>query len=209
MAKIQTYSIDEAVSNQDRVVGTDGKTGETKNFLLSDVLDIVQSNTTIVNFRNSNGNRVESLVSDDYAFAEHTYTIPAEVASPGDIFKFEVDFTVENADSTTLPLVNLVFSFFGDFAFNSFLPTGPSSADDASIKVSGTLLVTSASSISMLVDVSAASIVENVFQFKPALLTSTAPVSLSSPYEASLGIEWDSAGAVLSVAVESSFLYKI
>lgn len=209
MAKINTYSIDEAVTNEDRVVGTDGKTGETKNFLLSDVLDIIQSNTTIVNFRNSNGSTVETAVVDDYALAEHTYTIPGGVASAGDIFKFEADFQINNADSTDLPLVDFIFNFLGEFTFSSFLPTGPTSADTARVRVSGTVLINSATSSTILVDFSASSLSENLFQFKPGLLNSSEVPSFDSDSDVSLAVQWDASGSVTGVSILASSIYKI
>ena len=41
MARISTYEQDSTVSKQDKVIGTDSVTGETKNFTLSSILSLV------------------------------------------------------------------------------------------------------------------------------------------------------------------------
>jgi len=46
MARIATYKKDIALTDNDKVIGTDGTTGKTVNFPLSDILEYIEENAT-------------------------------------------------------------------------------------------------------------------------------------------------------------------
>lgn len=115
MARISTYGQDSTVSKQDKVVGTDSVTGETKNFTLGSILSLV---TGTINTPNEN--EVDSYVHTQGS-ASSTWTVTHNLD------KYPSVVIVDNDDDVVVGEINyqdkntVILYFAAAFAGKAFL----------------------------------------------------------------------------------------
>lgn len=115
MARISTYEQDSTVSKNDKVVGTDSATGETKNFTLSSILSLVTGTINV-----PNENEVDSYVHTQGS-ASYMWTITHNLD------KYPSVTVVDNDDDVVYGEVNyqskntVVITFGAEFAGKAYL----------------------------------------------------------------------------------------
>lgn len=115
MARISTYEQDSTVSKQDKVIGTDSVTGETKNFTLSSILSLVTGTINV-----PNENEVDSYVHTQGS-ASATWTIAHNLD------KYPSVTVVDNDDDVVIGETNyqdkntVIIYFAAAFAGKAFL----------------------------------------------------------------------------------------
>lgn len=115
MARISTYGQDSTVSKQDKVIGTDSVTGETKNFTLSSILSLVTGTINV-----PNENEVDSYV--------HTQSSASSIWTVAhNLDKYSSVTIVDNSDNVVHGEINyqskntILISFSAAFAGKAYL----------------------------------------------------------------------------------------
>jgi hypothetical protein len=116
MPKINTYAIDGTVTNNDKVIGTDVATGETRNYLVSDIVAL-------------SGGGGGGGVTDFTSTAGTFVNVTTNAAATGSVSIGTVDLSATGtAGATTFLRGDNTWSTTGDV-------TGPASSVDLSIPV--------------------------------------------------------------------------